>query len=163
MDVQAAQRILRHASHRTTEKRHVRLGIRDAVEAIAQLGTLLSKGGVTPRTAQAAMRHSSLDLTMNVYTDPRLLDVAGALESLPDLPLDEAPQTERQRATGTCDGRPLAPTLARDLVQASTSRPNADTTTTRTNRLDGRNRKAVSPGRVKTKPKFQPFLGSFSR
>ena len=48
-------------------------------------GTLLSKGNVAPRTAQAAMRHSSLDLTMNVYTDPQLLDVAGALEKLPEL------------------------------------------------------------------------------
>src|SRR5262249_32250488 len=33
-------------------------------------GTLLSKGGVGPRTAQAAMRHSDIKLTMNVYTDP---------------------------------------------------------------------------------------------
>ena len=41
-------------------------------------GTLLSKGGVAPRTAQAAMRHSKIDLTMNVYTDPKLLDVYGA-------------------------------------------------------------------------------------
>jgi integrase len=48
-------------------------------------GTLLSKGNVEPRTAQAAMRHSSLDLTMDVYTDPQLLDVAGALERLPEL------------------------------------------------------------------------------
>jgi len=48
---------------------------------------------VAPRTAQAAMRHSSprlrsgqaLDLTMNVYTDPTLLDVAGAMEVLPEL------------------------------------------------------------------------------
>ena len=47
-------------------------------------GTHLSKNGVAPRTAQAAMRHSSLDLTMNVYTDPMFLDVAGALEALPD-------------------------------------------------------------------------------
>jgi integrase len=36
-------------------------------------GSLLSAGGVAPRTAQAAMRHSSIDLTMNVYTDPRVL------------------------------------------------------------------------------------------
>ncbi len=35
-------------------------------------GTLLSKGGVAPRTAMKAMRHSKIDLTMNVYTDPRL-------------------------------------------------------------------------------------------
>jgi len=34
--------------------------------------------------APAAMRHSSLDLTMNVRTDPSLLDVADALEALPD-------------------------------------------------------------------------------
>ena len=37
------------------------------------------------------MRHSSLDLTMNVYTDPTLLDVAGAMEVLPELsPMGEA-------------------------------------------------------------------------
>jgi integrase len=50
-------------------------------------GTLLSTGGVMPRTAQAAMRHSTIDLTMSVYTDPRLLDVEGALAVLPELPL----------------------------------------------------------------------------
>jgi hypothetical protein len=31
------------------------------------------------------MRHSNIQLTMNLYTDPRLLDVAAALESLPQL------------------------------------------------------------------------------
>ena len=46
----------------------------------------LNRAGVAPRTAQAALRHSSIDLTMNVYTDPRLLDVAGALNALPSLP-----------------------------------------------------------------------------
>jgi hypothetical protein len=48
-------------------------------------GTHLSRAGVPPRTAQAAMRHSSIDLTMNIYTDPTLLDVAGAVEALPEL------------------------------------------------------------------------------
>jgi len=48
-------------------------------------GTHLSKAGVPLRTAQAAMRHSDPSLTANVYTDPRMLDVAGALESLPRL------------------------------------------------------------------------------
>jgi len=79
-------------------------------------GTLLSKCGVTPRTAQQAMRHSDIDLTMNVYTDPRLLDLRGAVESLPALPL----QSERTfisqvvKSTGTDDftPRPLAPMLA---------------------------------------------------
>jgi hypothetical protein len=54
-------------------------------------GTHLSMSGTTPRTAQAAMRHSSIDLTMNVYTDPRLLDVHGAIESLPALPISSTP------------------------------------------------------------------------
>src|SRR5262249_16683472 len=34
-------------------------------------GTMMSQAGISPRVAQAAMRHSKLDLTMNVYTDPR--------------------------------------------------------------------------------------------
>ncbi len=77
-------------------------------------GTLLSKGGVAPRAAQAAMRHSDIRLTMGVYTDPRLLDVRGALDALPLLTLqgDQA-EGEAARATGT-DGaaRTLAPTVA---------------------------------------------------
>jgi len=70
-------------------------------------GTLLSKAGVAPRTAQAAMRHSKIDLTMNVYTDPRLLDVQGAMEALPALPLTGGTQSEAvtARATGTDDSR----------------------------------------------------------
>jgi hypothetical protein len=62
-------------------------------------GTLLSKAGVAPRTAQAAMRHSTIDLTMNVYTDPKLLDIAGAVEALPALPL-VAGKTEGVSAQG---------------------------------------------------------------
>ena len=53
-------------------------------------GTHLSKGGVAPRTAQAAMRHSTIDLTMNVYTDPMQLDVREALDALPAMPLNRA-------------------------------------------------------------------------
>jgi len=37
------------------------------------------------------MRHSIIDLTMNVYTDPRLLDVSGAVEALPRLNVDAQP------------------------------------------------------------------------
>jgi hypothetical protein len=80
--------------------------------------THLSKSGVAPRVAQAAMRHSTLDLTMNVYTDPKLLDVGGALDALPSLPLGRrAAEGDALQATGTegdfrrgaCS---LAPTLA---------------------------------------------------
>jgi integrase len=82
-------------------------------------GTLLSKGGVPLRTAQAAMRHSDPSLTANVYTDPKLLDVAGALDALPTLPPVTAP-VERARATGPeapISGQPslpLAPPLAQN-------------------------------------------------
>ena len=77
-------------------------------------GTHLSKAGVAPRVAQAAMRHSSIDLTMNVYTDPRLLDVHGALDSLPTLSLDGTPEQSKAKATGTDDAtaRPFAPAFA---------------------------------------------------
>ncbi len=63
-------------------------------------GTHLSKGGVPLRTAQAAMRHGDPQLTANVYTDPKLLDIHGALDALPALPLDIGMQ-ERQIATDT--------------------------------------------------------------
>jgi len=63
-------------------------------------GTHLSKNGVQPRTAQAAMRHSSLDLTMNVYTDPNLLDVAGALEALPKLSVAASDTAKRMPGQG---------------------------------------------------------------
>src|ERR1039457_2286371 len=65
-------------------------------------GTLLSKGGVAPRTAQAAMRHASLEMTMKVYTDEKLLDVREALDSLPMLPINagQGEITESARATG---------------------------------------------------------------
>ena len=32
----------------------------------------------------AAMRHSRIELTMNLYTDPALLDIAGAVNALPN-------------------------------------------------------------------------------
>lgn len=80
--------------------------------------------GVPLRTAQAAMRHSKPDLTANVYTDPKLLDIAGALDVLPSLPLDaDDREAERSAATGTEDvtGDGLAPTLAPNLRKASIS------------------------------------------
>ncbi len=53
-------------------------------------GTHLSMAGVAPRIAQAAMRHSDISLTMNTYTDARLLDTSAAVESLPSLPLGKS-------------------------------------------------------------------------
>ena len=72
-------------------------------------GTHLSKAGVAPRVAQAAMRHSNISLTMGTYTDARLLDTAQAVESLPSLPIQEL------RPNSEADS--LAPTLAPNGVQ----------------------------------------------
>jgi hypothetical protein len=83
-------------------------------------GTLLSAAWVALRTAQVAMRHGDIGLTMNTYAAPKLLDVAGAVEALPALPLSGEPGRERLAATGTnrLDGTPpnrrykLTPLLA---------------------------------------------------
>ena len=63
--------------------------------------THLNRGGVAPRVAQAAMRHSTIDLTMSVYTDPKLLDVAAALSVLPELPLNNRSAFECATATAS--------------------------------------------------------------
>ncbi len=75
-------------------------------------GTLLSAAGVAPRTAQAAMRHSTIDLTMNVYTDPKLLDVAGAMDSLPALSLTATPEVVRATGTNDSTASQFAPEFA---------------------------------------------------
>src|SRR5262249_17379694 len=77
-------------------------------------GTLLSKTGTAPRTAQQAMRHSDIKLTMGVYTDPRLLDVRGAVEKLPALPLPngtDIPTVGAMQMTGTADRSASLPEL----------------------------------------------------
>ena len=66
-------------------------------------GTLLAKSGVAPRVAMTLMRHTDMRLTMNVYTDPRIFDLAGAVEKLPSFPTDP-PQTQTAKATGTDSG-----------------------------------------------------------
>ena len=82
--------------------------------------TMLSTSGVAPRTAQAAMRHSSIDLTMNAYTDPRLLDVAGALDSLPSLSLaGTTPNTTKATGTFNVLSCAVAPTVALTLRKPS--------------------------------------------
>lgn len=52
-------------------------------------GTHLCAAGVPLRTAQAAMRHSKPELTANIYTDPKLLDVKGAICTLPELSISD--------------------------------------------------------------------------
>ena len=65
-------------------------------------GTMLSQSGVSPREAMELMRHTDMRLTMKVYTDPRLFDLASAVERLP-IPAASVPGVAV--ATGT-DGKP---------------------------------------------------------
>lgn len=68
-------------------------------------GTHLSAAGVSPRTAQAVMRHSDIALTMGVYTDENLLATASAVELLPNLTL-AIPESHSRSVTlpVTCAG-----------------------------------------------------------
>ena len=68
-------------------KRDERNRVVDVHALRVTFGTHLCAAGVPLRTAQAAMRHSKPELTANVYTDPKLLDVAGAIDALPALTL----------------------------------------------------------------------------
>ena len=65
-------------------------------ELIVQIGSAtLGKGKpLLPRRVPGSILrlHSTTDLTMNTYTDPRLLDVGGAISSLPSLPLSAGSQ-----------------------------------------------------------------------
>ena len=53
--------------------------------------TNMMKSGVNPKTAQALARHSTIDLTMNVYTTLTVTDQAAALNTLPAVPSYYAP------------------------------------------------------------------------
>jgi len=75
-------------------------------------GTLLSKAGVSPREAMELMRHTDLRLTMKVYTDPRIFDLAAAVAKLPLPPVEHK---NAAAATGT-DGGPIQQTTTMEQV-----------------------------------------------
>ena len=62
--------------------------------------SLLASANVHPKTAQAILRHSKVDLTLSRYSHVYAGQVSGAVESLPDLSL---PSSQKQAAlrTGT--------------------------------------------------------------
>ena len=74
-------------------------------------GTILSKTGISPKVAQTVMRPSSIDLTMNVYTDPRLLGFQGAVESPPQISTTSEPNENRQRLAAGAENL-VAPLVA---------------------------------------------------
>jgi hypothetical protein len=74
--------------------------------------TNLAKSGVSPKAAQSLARHSTIDLTMNVYTSLTVHDQASALASLPPVPQlgGNKSDTRALKATGT-DGPKKVPTV----------------------------------------------------
>lgn len=82
-------------------------------------GTLLSKGGVSPREAMALMRHTDMRLTMQVYTDPRVFDLSGAVERMP-LAFGDAPEPNVAKATGT-HGTPVDAIAAGDAGRSKSA------------------------------------------
>ena len=67
------------------------------------------------------MRHSRIDLTMDVYADARLLEVGGAMELLPTLPLGSPADHHSDHATATGTAEPFAPVFAPGAVQTRQS------------------------------------------
>jgi integrase len=67
-----------------------------------QFISFLAARGIHPKVAQALARHSTITLTMDYYTHLDVLDVAGALDRLPQLPggqgADKAREKEKRRA-----------------------------------------------------------------
>jgi hypothetical protein len=62
----------------------------------------LAASGTSLRTAMELMRHSDARLTTRIYTDPRLLDTAAAVNVLPRLvPPPSDREADRRLATGT--------------------------------------------------------------
>ncbi|MCX5684322.1 MAG: tyrosine-type recombinase/integrase [Planctomycetota bacterium] len=57
-------------------------------------GTWLAQAGTAPRVAMEVMRHTDMKLTMNLYTDPTLLNTAGAVSALPSL---YGPNAQKQK------------------------------------------------------------------
>jgi len=67
--------------------------------------SLLTQTGASPKVAQSLARHSTIGLTMDVYTHVGLHDERAAIEGLPTLPNmgGACPQAQENRATGTDD------------------------------------------------------------
>ena len=65
-----------------------------------QFASNLAASGVHPKTAQDLLRHSSISLTMGIYTHSFREDISSAVKNLPDL---STPRPAEQKATGTYD------------------------------------------------------------
>ena len=101
------------------------------------------------------MRHSTIDLTMNVYTDPRLLDVHGALELLPALSLDteqmDIPKVVKATGTNDLTALPFAPGFAPTTGNWGESQSTGDNLDRQQSRQEQGGLRIVSPASVNRK------------
>ena len=51
--------------------------------------TRLIRAGADPKTVQTLLGHSTLDLTLQLYTDAKAMDLKGAIDKLPSLEVKE--------------------------------------------------------------------------
>lgn len=112
-------------------------------------GTSLAAAGVHPKVAQDLMRHSTIGLTMDIYTHTALASRSEALAALPDL---DIPSQETARATGTDDiDTDLASYLAfqkqSGLIHSNQSRQKAD--------INGEKKNMGNPLKHREKPSIQ--------
>jgi integrase len=126
-------------------------------------GTMLSKGGVSPKVAQLAMRHSDIRLTMETYTDPKLLDIAGALDSLPALnPARESrspnePNGEEGQSDADADSW-LVPRLVPNDANLGPEHSSADILAAEPEANDQQNEHAKTARNLRKKPDQKGFL-----
>ncbi|MCG3138649.1 MAG: Tyrosine recombinase XerC [Phycisphaerae bacterium] len=66
-------------------------------------GSLLAKSGASLREAMQLMRHTDARLTTQIYTDPRLLDTASAVDRLPRITGTDESESQQNLKTGTYD------------------------------------------------------------
>src|SRR5262249_4759625 len=72
--------------------------------------TNLARSGVFPKAAQTLARHSSIELTMNTYTQLGLQELAGDVEALPPVPVAGPIRLDGQeRPAIGADGQDVVP------------------------------------------------------
>ena len=104
----------------TIDKRDERGRTIDVHALRTTFGTHLSRGGVAPAPPRPPCGAATSSSRWVIYTDLKLLDVRGALDVLPDLPLGDIPHAEAAKATGT-GGAALACALALQSGKMSAS------------------------------------------
>lgn len=84
------------------------------------LSTLLAANKVSPRAAQALMRHTDPRLTAGVYTDEKLLPLAAELQGVPLIPTQQIPIKSALKADAQVQSivAGLTPAQKRSLLRA---------------------------------------------